>query len=224
VTLAAAERLDDAALLETADTANMLRQVASAAAQVRAAARAATDADLGGLALDQARGFPPQQHRGHQLPPARIKALRQADRGTLKRLLARLYEERFGLLQPLVSDLRDRRDGLGIESLDYLVIPGDLTNRGAYEEFERVHDFLSDLVKEMKLTAERTIIVPGWRDRTERPPERLLKALMAACFASAPISIGSESLERAQSMTSPMVFPGRSCTGAATYWACPPSR
>jgi len=49
VTLAAAERLDDAALLETADTANMLRQVASAAAQVRAAARAATDADLGGL-------------------------------------------------------------------------------------------------------------------------------------------------------------------------------
>src|SRR6266508_1736472 len=67
-------------------------------------------------------------------------------------------------LQPLVSDLRDRREGLGIESLDYLVISGDLTNRGAYEEFERVHDFLSDLVKEMKLTAERTIIVPGNHD------------------------------------------------------------
>jgi WD40 repeat protein/GTPase SAR1 family protein/predicted MPP superfamily phosphohydrolase len=67
-------------------------------------------------------------------------------------------------LQPLVSDLRDRREGLGIESLDYLVISGDLTNRGAYEEFERVHDFLSHLVKEMKLTAERTIIVPGNHD------------------------------------------------------------
>jgi len=67
-------------------------------------------------------------------------------------------------LQPLVSDLRDRREGLGIESLDYLVISGDLTNRGAYEEFERVHDFLSDLVKVMKLTAERTIIVPGNHD------------------------------------------------------------
>jgi hypothetical protein len=34
VTLAAAERLDDAALLESADPSGMLRQVASAAAQV----------------------------------------------------------------------------------------------------------------------------------------------------------------------------------------------
>lgn len=30
------------------------------------------------------------------------------------------------------------------------------------------------------LTNARTIIVPGWRDRTERPPERLLKALSQA--------------------------------------------
>jgi glucose/mannose-6-phosphate isomerase len=49
VTLAAAERLDDAALLETADPSSTLRQVASAAAQVRSAARAATEADLGEL-------------------------------------------------------------------------------------------------------------------------------------------------------------------------------
>ena len=34
-------------------------------------------------------------------------------------------------LQPLISDLKNRREGLGIESLDYLVISGDLTNRGA---------------------------------------------------------------------------------------------
>ena len=47
MTLAAAERLDDAALLETADPSGILRQVASAAAQVRAGARAATEADLG---------------------------------------------------------------------------------------------------------------------------------------------------------------------------------
>jgi GTPase SAR1 family protein/predicted MPP superfamily phosphohydrolase len=67
-------------------------------------------------------------------------------------------------LQPLLSDLKDRREGLGIESLDYLVISGDLTGRGAYEEFERVHWFLSELVREMKLTAERTIIVPGNHD------------------------------------------------------------
>ena len=49
MTLAAAERLDDAALLETADPSGILRQVASAAAQVRAATRAATEADLGEL-------------------------------------------------------------------------------------------------------------------------------------------------------------------------------
>ncbi len=49
MTLAAAARLDDAALLETADPSSMLRQVASAAAQVREAARNATETDLGEL-------------------------------------------------------------------------------------------------------------------------------------------------------------------------------
>ena len=50
MTLAAAERLDDVALLETADPSSMLRQVASSAAQVREAARSAAEASLGGLA------------------------------------------------------------------------------------------------------------------------------------------------------------------------------
>jgi glucose/mannose-6-phosphate isomerase len=50
VTLAAAERLDDAALLETADPSSMLRQVASSAAQVREAVRTAADASLDELA------------------------------------------------------------------------------------------------------------------------------------------------------------------------------
>jgi glucose/mannose-6-phosphate isomerase len=49
VTLAAAERLDDVALLETADPSSMLRQVASSAAQVREAARVAAEASLDGL-------------------------------------------------------------------------------------------------------------------------------------------------------------------------------
>jgi glucose/mannose-6-phosphate isomerase len=49
VTLAAAERLDDVALLETADPSSMLRQVASSAAQVREAARVAAEAGLDGL-------------------------------------------------------------------------------------------------------------------------------------------------------------------------------
>jgi 3',5'-cyclic AMP phosphodiesterase CpdA len=51
-------------------------------------------------------------------------------------------------LQSLVRDLKVRHEGLGIERLDYLLISGDLTNRGAHEEFERVQDFLSDLVAE----------------------------------------------------------------------------
>jgi glucose/mannose-6-phosphate isomerase len=50
VTLAAAERLDDVALLETADPSSMLRQVASSAAQVREAARSAAEASLDELA------------------------------------------------------------------------------------------------------------------------------------------------------------------------------
>ena len=49
MTLAAAERLDDAALLETADPSSMLRQVASSAAQVREAARVAAEVKLDGL-------------------------------------------------------------------------------------------------------------------------------------------------------------------------------
>ena len=47
MTLAAQERLDNVALLEAADPAGMLRQVASSAAQVREGARVAHEADLG---------------------------------------------------------------------------------------------------------------------------------------------------------------------------------
>jgi glucose/mannose-6-phosphate isomerase len=49
VILAAAERLEDVALLQTADPSSMLRQVASSAAQVREAARCAAEASLDGL-------------------------------------------------------------------------------------------------------------------------------------------------------------------------------
>jgi predicted MPP superfamily phosphohydrolase len=91
-----------------------------------------------------------------QRPPARILHMSDLHFGANDDPLVRL--------QPLISDLKDRREGFGIGSLDYLVISGDLTNRGAYEEFERVHDFLSHLLMEMRLTAERTIIVPGNHD------------------------------------------------------------
>jgi len=67
-------------------------------------------------------------------------------------------------LQPLGRDLKDREGGLGFDHLDYLVISGDLTNRGSAEEFERVHQFLSELIARFKLSAQRCIIVPGNHD------------------------------------------------------------
>lgn len=50
MTLGAADRLDDVALIETADPSSILRQVASSAAQVREAARTAAEAGLDQLA------------------------------------------------------------------------------------------------------------------------------------------------------------------------------
>jgi GTPase SAR1 family protein/predicted MPP superfamily phosphohydrolase len=104
-------------------------------------------------AANAAPQFLPQQP---QRPPLRILHLSDLHFGVNDDPLVRL--------QPLLSDLRDRKEGFGLDALDYLVITGDLTNRGAYEEFEQVHDFLSELVKAMKLTAERTLIVPGNHD------------------------------------------------------------
>jgi 3',5'-cyclic AMP phosphodiesterase CpdA len=67
-------------------------------------------------------------------------------------------------LQPLVADLHDRAGGLGFERLDYLVISGDVTNRATPEEFAVARHFVSGLIAEFKLTAERCIIVPGNHD------------------------------------------------------------
>lgn len=68
------------------------------------------------------------------------------------------------VLQPLVADLHDRAGGLGFEQLDYLVISGDVTNRATPEEFEVARQFVSGLIAEFELTAERCIIVPGNHD------------------------------------------------------------
>jgi small GTP-binding protein len=91
-----------------------------------------------------------------QRPPIRILHLSDLHFGAEDNLAVRL--------QPLLSDLRDRAGGLGIETLDYLVISGDLTNRGAHKEFAQVYGFLYELLEKMKLTFERTIIVPGNHD------------------------------------------------------------
>ncbi len=68
------------------------------------------------------------------------------------------------LLQPLIADVRDGKDGLGIESLDYLLISGDLTERATPAEFEQAQRFVSGLIEEFDLTAQRCIIVPGNHD------------------------------------------------------------
>jgi len=68
------------------------------------------------------------------------------------------------MLQPLVADIRDRTSGLGIERLDYLVVSGDLSDRGAPEEFERASRLIGDIVKKFDLSAERCVIVPGNHD------------------------------------------------------------
>ncbi|WP_395844814.1 metallophosphoesterase [Archangium violaceum] len=73
-------------------------------------------------------------------------------------------DDPISLLQPLVADLQDRSEGLGVERLDYLVISGDITNRAAPQEFEKAREFVSGLIKEFGLTAERCIIVPGNHD------------------------------------------------------------
>lgn len=73
-------------------------------------------------------------------------------------------EDPINRLQPLVRDLVDPKEGLGISKLDYLVISGDLTNRATPEEFEQAYQFISAFIKYFNFTAERCIIVPGNHD------------------------------------------------------------
>jgi len=90
-------------------------------------------------------------------------------------------------LRPLVADLRDPDGGLGFEQLDYLVISGDLTNAATPQEFEGARQFVSGIIDEFELTAERCVIVPGnhdlswdepvydWKPERAVNPKELLK-------------------------------------------------
>ncbi|OLT59535.1 hypothetical protein BJP37_11325 [Moorena bouillonii PNG] len=66
--------------------------------------------------------------------------------------------------EPLITDILDSEDGLGLEQLDYLVVSGDLTNRATPQEFEQARQLISGLMERFDLTAERCIIVPGNHD------------------------------------------------------------
>ncbi|HEX4950874.1 MAG TPA: TIR domain-containing protein [Blastocatellia bacterium] len=88
--------------------------------------------------------------------PTRILHLSDLHFGTDDDVDVRLYQ--------LSRDLKDKTDGLGFDTLDYLVISGDLTNRATKEEFDHAYEFISGLIERFKLSAERCIIVPGNHD------------------------------------------------------------
>jgi small GTP-binding protein len=64
----------------------------------------------------------------------------------------------------LLDDIRRKRGGLGIDSLEYLVISGDVTDKGNAEGFANAHEFVSLLIRNFGLSAERCILVPGNHD------------------------------------------------------------
>jgi small GTP-binding protein len=66
-------------------------------------------------------------------------------------------------LQWLLDDIK-QDSGLGFDELDYLVITGDLTDKGCIEGFEKSLEFVSALTDEFALSAERCIFVPGNHD------------------------------------------------------------
>ena len=63
-----------------------------------------------------------------------------------------------------MADLQDKDGGLGFDSLDYLLVSGDLSTRALPEEFEKAYELVHGVIKHFGLTAERCIIVPGNHD------------------------------------------------------------
>lgn len=66
-------------------------------------------------------------------------------------------------IQWLVNDI-NKGEGLGFESLEYLVISGDFTDKGREEGFEKAREFVSLLIAHFGLSAQRCIFVPGNHD------------------------------------------------------------
>ena len=65
------------------------------------------------------------------------------------------------LLQPIESDLHDVLD---VDTLDYLVLTGDLADRCNPVGFERAQEFIEALVASFSLNSSRLVIVPGNHD------------------------------------------------------------
>src|SRR5205085_3841191 len=67
--------------------------------------------------------------------------------------------------QWLLQDLR-KADGPfpAIETVEYLVISGDMTDKGGEEGFEKARQFVASLIEELRLSPLRCILVPGNHD------------------------------------------------------------
>ena len=66
-------------------------------------------------------------------------------------------------LVPLLQDIR-KGDFLGFDTIEYLVISGDMTNRGSDEGLDKAREFCKGLIDELGLSAQRCILVPGNHD------------------------------------------------------------
>jgi len=68
------------------------------------------------------------------------------------------------ILQPLIDDIKNKSDGIGIERIDYVVISGDLINSAGVVKFKNALEFIYRLLKEFNLNKDRCIIAPGNHD------------------------------------------------------------
>ncbi len=66
-------------------------------------------------------------------------------------------------LVPLLQDIR-KGDFLGFDTVEYLVISGDMTDRGSDEGLDNAREFVEQLIDELGLSAQRCIFVPGNHD------------------------------------------------------------
>ena len=72
-------------------------------------------------------------------------------------------------LSQLLQDIRQQdEEYAAIETVEYLVISGDMTDKGKDVGFEKARQFVEALVKELGLSVERCIFVPGNHDVQDR--------------------------------------------------------
>ena len=72
-------------------------------------------------------------------------------------------------LQLLLQDIRRKdEEYAAIETVEYLVISGDITDKGKDVGFEKARQFVAALVSELGLSTQRCIFVPGNHDVQDR--------------------------------------------------------